>query len=293
MSFRPLTMWHSTGILPAQDTASNAELCSRALVRAYSSPTRLSARNVEGSEHPRLRAPPSWARLGIPRSVSDYFELYRGARAHSEGLLFAHSAPDEAFAGCRKPPRALSEGLCGGRIFLASGPTGPHGEEAAPPKARTPVGELEQGGDYEGKILRIAPAGLIIDIGAEKPGFLPRRHVHGIPRKLIQKGSVLSGLKIYTINVKRKHFSLRLRCTDHDQCLEETSYASLMTHVAGWADVSLWRSTSTAASSSDKEGGREPQTTEPQRPTRFSVPGLRSPPWPCCVNLQGRAWSSL
>jgi hypothetical protein len=129
-------------------------------------------------------------------------------------------------------------------------------------------------------------------VGATKPGFLPRRHVHGIPRKLVQKGAVLSGLQIHTIDTKRKRFSLRLRSTRSDRCLEETSYASLMSHVASWADVSLWESGSKAPSSG-REDGDEPQSTEPQTVTRFSVPGLGCPPWPCCMKLKGRAWSSL
>jgi len=271
----------STGVI--QDSASDSELSSRSLPRAISLPVWNTA--VESEREP-LRRPPSWAVLGIPRTVSDYFDRYRFARAHSEGLLFAHTEPDDFFADCRRPPRALSEGLCGGRIRLASAP---QGEPEPAPLPRPTLEELEEGGDYEGKVLRIAPAGLIVDVGATRPGFLPRRRLRGIPRKLLQKGAVLSGLQIHCVDLKRKRFTLRLRSAIHDVSVAETSYASLMRHVAAWADVSLWDAKPSPPSPCDDMEVAEPEGS--RETERCSVPALPNPPWPCQMSRSQRAWS--
>lgn len=270
-----------------KDSASSGQLSSRSLPRAFSLPARLCDFEDElqrrSAARPTLQRPPSWARFGIPRSATGYFELYRFARTHSEGLLFARSTPEGVFADCRQPPRALSEGLLGGRIFH-TGPR-PEGEEApakVPPK---PLAELVEGEALDGKVIRTASAGLVLDVGATRPGFLPRRCLRNVPRRLLQKGSVLSGLEVQSVDLKKRRLTLRFRSAADDRRVEEDSYAALMSHVSDWADVSVWRPPPTLPAA--EEGEAEGVDQLP----RFSSPALQSPPWPCCMSTSGRAWS--
>lgn len=205
-------------------------------------PQRSASSSLGRSREPRLRL--SQARLIIPRSVSEYFDLCRYVRSHSEGLLLASSIPAEELASCRDvAPRALSEGLLGGRLYAAI-----HrgerqrrpGDAGAPKPARTiPVEELKEGTIVEGKILRSSDIGFFMDIGAEKPGLLRRHHCRGVPRRLLQRGEFLSNLVVLRVDKKRRRFTLGIGRIDGLAHLEEVAYAEVLQRIGGWAGVEV------------------------------------------------------
>jgi hypothetical protein len=128
-------------------------------------------------------------------------------------------------------------------------------------------------------------------VGAARPGFLPRHRLRGLPRKCLQKDSLLAGLQINAVDLQKKRFTLRFRSTKQDLPLDETSYASLMSHVAAWAGVSLWDQG--LQQQSPPSGLEEAHAEGYSRATHFSTPSLPSRPWPCCNPMGGRAWSWL
>lgn len=189
----------------------------------------------------------SQARLIIPRTISEYLDSCRFARTHSEGLLLAATVPDGVLANCRMElvPRALSEGLLGGRLYTIAperrGPRQPQGpEEPPPPPPRIPAEDLKEGMVLEGRIVRIAGIGLFVDVGATHPGLLRRRDCRGVPRQLLQQGEVISNLVVLRTDGKKKRFSLALRGIGVDgQNLEEEAYDEILRRIANWAGVVL------------------------------------------------------
>lgn len=206
---------------------------------------------------PRPRGPPpesrqgpprnislSQARLIIPRSISEYFECCRFARPHSEGLLWVATTPSGVLATCRDMvPRALSEGLLGGRFF-ASTPQGrpgpPPGEERPPPKPRIPVSKLKEGMALEGRIVRTVAFGLFVDVGATRQGLLRWRDCRGVPRQLLRRDEVLSNLTVTHVWPKKRRFALSVAGVGaDDENLEEENYGEILRRIAGWAGVTL------------------------------------------------------
>mmetsp|Transcript_40594 Transcript_40594/g.63532 ORF Transcript_40594/g.63532 Transcript_40594/m.63532 type:complete len:353 (-) Transcript_40594:110-1168(-) len=258
--------------------------CDFRMARTLSEPSRLTATSDFSSKAPQRC--PTWRQLGIPRSMSDYFEKYRFARAHSDGISKAHSIVANDFSDCRLPLRAFSEGLCGGRLFLCNSPDA-HDANNKQETKKKQVRELRQGDDCEGKITKCIRAGLLIDIGAAKCGFLPTVCAKDIPQHLRQVGVILSCLRVHSINLKRKRFTLRLRAGDCDQCLEMTSYSSLMSHIASWANVSLW-----GDDCLDKKINNEGKERIGSSVHLASTPTVESYPWPCRMTFRRRASST-
>eukprot|EP00747_Dinoflagellata_sp_TGD_P186461 gnl/TRDRNA2_/TRDRNA2_43488_c0_seq1.p1 gnl/TRDRNA2_/TRDRNA2_43488_c0~~gnl/TRDRNA2_/TRDRNA2_43488_c0_seq1.p1 ORF type:complete len:442 (+),score=50.68 gnl/TRDRNA2_/TRDRNA2_43488_c0_seq1:96-1328(+) len=202
----------------------------------------------------------SQARLIIPRTVSEYFECCRFSRSHSEGLLFASTTPDaaSALAGCRDvAPRALSEGLLGGRLCPPdhSQNSGAQGQERKPVKQPPiPVERLAEGKHCEGTIVRVNSSAVFVEIGAEKPGMLRRRLLKGLPRRFLQKGETLANLYILHIDNKRRRFTLGWCGVDGDLNVEEVDYGDVLLHVADWAGVKI-PSTRSPKSPEPADGG--------------------------------------
>uniref|UniRef100_A0A6T0XMT8 S1 motif domain-containing protein n=1 Tax=Alexandrium monilatum TaxID=311494 RepID=A0A6T0XMT8_9DINO len=199
----------------------------------------------ENREGPRPGISLSQARLIIPRSISEYLECCRFARPHSDGLLWVCTVPEGIFATCRGVvPRALSEGLLGGRLCAQSPPgrqgSQPGGEERPPPKPRIPVNKLKQGMVMEGRIVRTAPVGLFVDVGATRQGLLRWRDSRGVPRQLLRRDQVLSNMTVIHVWPKKRRFSLRIDGIGvDDENLEEEAYGEILRRIAGWAGVTL------------------------------------------------------
>mmetsp|Transcript_23665 Transcript_23665/g.60188 ORF Transcript_23665/g.60188 Transcript_23665/m.60188 type:complete len:466 (+) Transcript_23665:101-1498(+) len=222
------------------------------LVRLLSLPSSLDAwvasrtsgppRRPEEREPRGRRLTLSQARLIIPRSISEYLECCRGARAHSEGLLFAFTKPEGAMAGSRNiVPRALSEGLLGGRLSpLRPEDDGPKRGEPKGPPPRTPAEDLQTGALLEGRIVRTCRIGLFVDVGATRCGLLSRRSCKGVPKWMLQKGEALSNLVVVHVNGKKRQFTLSLRSIgEGDDEIQEVDYISILNRIANWAGVTL------------------------------------------------------
>mmetsp|Transcript_8249 Transcript_8249/g.13752 ORF Transcript_8249/g.13752 Transcript_8249/m.13752 type:complete len:323 (+) Transcript_8249:2-970(+) len=204
----------------------------------------------------------SAARLIIPRTISEYFDFCRFSRSHSDGLLLASTSPSGVFASCRDMvPHALSEGLLGGRLLAAVGDLsrrhdrGADGRPAEPPPP-VPVEELQEGAIVEGKILRMADIGFFMDIGATEPGLLRRRSCRGVPRRLLQRGQVLSNLVILRVDRTKRRFTLGLRSIDGWNHFEEEAYDVILHRIATWAGVDL----SATVQEGDNKSAPAPQT---------------------------------
>lgn len=194
----------------------------------------------EGSRRPRLSR--SQARLIIPRSISEYLECCRGARAHSEGLLLAFTEPEGALEGCRNiVPTALSEGLLGGRIVppRRRAPSEGEGEERQPPP-RIPAEKVEPGMRMEGRIVRNCRIGVFIDVGATRCGLLPFKACRYIPRWMLQKGESLSNLVVTHVNKKKRQFTMAIQGVGADgEEVEEVKYSEILHRIADWAGVEV------------------------------------------------------
>lgn len=191
---------------------------------------------------PRLTL--SQARLIIPRTKSEYMDCCRFARSHTEGLLFATTPQCEVtgeLAGCRDiAPRALSEGLLGGRLCAAQ-PRDQRQRESEPKEVPpTPVEELEVGTLLEGRIVRIARIGFFIDVHATRLGLLTRRQCRLAPKQMLKKGEVFSNLVVLNVNRKKRQFTLGLRGIGQggDE-IEEEAYDAILRRIAAWAGVEL------------------------------------------------------
>lgn len=217
-------------------------------VQHLSLPTRLDEwaerRPAPPREEPQRRRPRltrSQAQLIIPRSLSEYLECCRGARSHSEGLLLAFTEPEGALENCRSiVPRALSEGLLGGR--LARGRRREAPEEDAPPKPppRVPAEKLEVGARLEGRIVRTCKLGVFIDVGATRCGLLPRKSCRHLPRWMVQKGESLSSLIVLHVDRKKRQFTMTLQGVGEDgDEIEEVAYAEILHRIASWAGVEV------------------------------------------------------
>lgn len=211
---------------------------------------------------PTRRLSRSQAQLIIPRSVSEYLNCCRYSRSHSDGLLLASTEPIGALAGCRDTaPRALSEGLLGGRLFPtpAVAPSSPGGSSsgscsalpAGPslkPQRRVPLAELQRGAVLEGRIVHLSGIGVFVDVGAVRHGLVPWHRCRGIPRRLLQPPEVIANLEIVNVNSRRRQLSLRIGGIGaNDANLEEVDYAKILQRIAGWAGVVLPLGSSAAA----------------------------------------------
>lgn len=204
-------------------------------------PSTCSLRSMEMQEGPPKPRIHPQAHLIIPRSVSEYLQLCRFSRSHSEGLLLASSVPDGVFRECKElVPRALSEGLLGGRLKPPSSERqqqqpGTPREEPRPP---VPVEELKEGSFMEGQIVCLDEAGFIVEVGATSPGLLRRRCCKGAPKRLLECGQILSNLQVVRVDRENSRFSLALRGVDGPN-VEEEAYSDVLSHIAGWAGVTL------------------------------------------------------
>lgn len=209
----------------------------------------------------------SAARLIIPRTVSEYFDFCRFSRSHSDGLLLASTSPSGVFESCRDMvPHALSEGLLAGRLLAAVGDLSRRhgqGEEDRPaePPPPVPVEELQEGSTVEGKILRMADIGFFLDVGATAPGLLRRRSCSGVPRRLLQRGQVLSNLVVLRVDRAKRRFTLGLRSIDGWNHFEEEAYDVILHRIATWAGVDLPPATASASAT----GRPEDAETSPAR----------------------------
>lgn len=185
----------------------------------------------------------SQARLIIPRSISEYVECCRFARPHSEGLLWVATVQSGVLATCRDMvPRALSEGLLGGRLFAYPQSRGrqPISDEKPAPKPRIPVGKLQTGTVMEGRIAGAAAIGLFVDVGAKRQGLLRWRDCKGVPRALLRRDEVLSNLVVVRVWPKKRRFALRVEGVGvDDENLEEEAYGAILKRIAGWAGVKM------------------------------------------------------
>lgn len=216
-----------------------------AVLRTPSLPAVLQPRSPRDRERPSSRGglSRSQARLIIPRTISEYFDCCRFARSHSEGLLPIHVDPNRQCVNFRELVRALSEGLLGGRLVppgpsdgRQSGPQGSPRNNAPPP--RIPVSDLRVGALMEGRIVRVSPVGLLIDVGATAPGLLRRRDCDGVPRRLLRRGEALSNLRVISVESEKGRFSLSLSGIDGSN-LQELVYIDVLQRIAGWATVEL------------------------------------------------------
>lgn len=200
-----------------------------------------SSRHSAARGRPRLTL--SQAKLIIPRTESEYKDCCRFARSHSEGLLFAATPQTElreALVGCRDiAPRALSEGLLGGRLCAAQ--PRPQQEEGAPKEVPPkPVEELKVGAMLEGRIVRIARIGFFLDVHCTRLGLLPRRHCKCAPKQMLKKGEALSNLVVLHVNKKKRQFTLGLQGVGQgDDEIEEVAYDAILRRVAAWAGVEI------------------------------------------------------
>lgn len=231
-------MWQGRGLTAPPATLLTLDC--RSLRQTASLPAVLRA--PEREREPERRISKSQARLIIPRTVSEYFELCRYSRSHTEGLLFSSSKLSGAFVGCNDlAGKALSEGLLGGHMLpkigedsrSAEGPPKP----AAPPRP-VPVEELKEGAIMEGKIVELANIGFFVDVGATQPGLLRHRHCQNCPERLLQEGQVLSNLVVISVDKKRRRFALALHGIDGAH-LQEEAYDIVLERIAGWAGVAI------------------------------------------------------
>ncbi|CAE8616052.1 unnamed protein product [Polarella glacialis] len=260
--------------------------------RSFSLPAVLTAEEQEGSEDSaqnergpqgrRLRL--SQARLIIPRSVSQYFECCRYARAHSEGLLFASTEPEGPMAARRElAPRALSDSVLARRRLLGlqslqeaedspSEGVGPGGVKAKKATRKLPIEELVEGSLFEGQIVRTNRLGLLVDIGATQLGLLRWKLVRGVPKNLLQAGEALANLEVHQIQIKKRRFSLYLMAVGHDgEELEETGYLDILARIASWAGVVM-----PMAKGAPDGGDTVPSTNKQGSAVKASSPGTIS-----------------
>jgi len=223
-------------------------------LRLRSLPTNLDALQSSGSSTPSRQRPPpgrprltlSQARLIIPRSESEYVECCRFTRSHSEGLLFASTPAVHvtgAMKGCRDiVPRALSEGLLGGRLRAARPRSRPKADSEPKEVPLKPVEELKVGDVVEGRIVRIARIGFFIDVHATRPGLLTRRQCRIAPKGLLKKGEIFSNLVVLSVNTKKRQFTLGLYGIGRDDnAIEEVRYDLIFRRVAAWAGCEIPR----------------------------------------------------
>jgi len=188
--------------------------------------------------------PVEMARLMVPRRPDEYVECCRFARSFSEELFFGYTVPEGAMLEARDMPiKALSEGLLGGRL----GPSGAEGargqpidEEEAAPRKPAPFSALKEGMGCEGKILRRVAAGLLLDIGAVRPGLLRKSMLQGLSSNLLKQGEHIAGLEIESIDKKKRSFTLRWRPLRDDEGLfGEFEHEDIEARIAKWANVDL------------------------------------------------------
>lgn len=217
----------------------------------------------------------SQARLIIPRSISEYLECCRGARSQSEGLLFAASIPEGALYRCRDiVPRALSEGLLGGRLFSGRPPpdgrSSPSAAREGPPP-RIPVEDMRKGTCVEGKIVRIARIGFFLDVGATRCALLQRHTCQNVPKVLLRKGEVLSNLVVLHVNREKKQLTVRLKGVgEGGDEIEEEDYDAILHRITHWAGIPLPTPPASEDSATDRSvsklAGAVAERTEGGRP---------------------------
>jgi len=186
---------------------------------------------------------PSQARIIIPRTISEYFDCCRYSKSHSDGLLLASTTPTGAMTGCRNlVPRALSEGLLGGRLFAAASEGRDHQPSGTPEKSACPapleIEQLQEGMEMEGKIMRSAAFGFLVEVGAVRTGLLRRSECKGVPKKILRPGEILSNVVVVRVDRKKKRFTLRLVGLD-GPTIDEQAYLDILHHIADWAGVKL------------------------------------------------------
>jgi len=252
--------------------------------------------SLEKPQLPTLRLSLSQARLIIPRSVSEYLSCCRFARSHSDGLLLASTALTGALESCRDAaPRALSEGLLGGRLFptAAAAPSSPGGSSSAspagpPPKPRrrVPLAELHRGAVLEGRIVHRSGVGVFVDVGTVRHGLIAWHRCRGGPRRLLQPPEVIANLEVINVNSRKRQLSLRIAGIGADDAnLEEVDYAKILQRIAGWAGVVLppgrtaaatvvaaSRCVRTTRAGAARGRGRRQATSKPVRP-RWRIKG--------------------
>lgn len=144
-------------------------------------------------------------------------------------------------------PRALSDSALvrhARRQWMFQEPEG-EPEQVGPGgvKARTTPLKLEEvsnGSLHEGKITKRTRRGVLIDFGSVSQGLVRWKDLEGVPRKLLQKGEVLSNLEVQKVNMAKKHVFLHLIPVGHDgDELEETRYGDIISRIANWASVAL------------------------------------------------------
>lgn len=220
----------------------NLDNAFRARAQGRGSESSTSSSRDSPRNRPRLTL--SQAKLIIPRTESEYKDCCRFARSHSEGLLFAKTPDTEvtgALVGCRDiVPRALSEGLLGGRLRAAQPHDQRQGESEPKEVLPTPVQELEIGAMLEGKIIRVAGIGFFIDVHATRLGLLTRRQCRQAPKQMLKKGEILSNLVVLHVNKKKKQFTLGLEGIGHGgDDIAEVAYDAIYRRIAAWAGVKL------------------------------------------------------
>eukprot|EP00930_Biecheleria_cincta_P040039 TRINITY_DN27469_c0_g2_i1.p1 TRINITY_DN27469_c0_g2~~TRINITY_DN27469_c0_g2_i1.p1 ORF type:complete len:492 (-),score=81.61 TRINITY_DN27469_c0_g2_i1:175-1581(-) len=198
---------------------------------------------------PQRRLRLSVAQLIIPRSVSQYLQI-RFSKPQSEGLIFAHSVeePEDEMGNSREQvPRALSDSALirhARRQWMFQEPEG-EPEQVGPGgvKARTTPLKLEEvsnGSLHEGMITKCTRRGVLIDFGSVSQGLVRWKDLRGVPKKLLQKGEVLSNLEVQRVDLEKKHVFLHLIPVGHDgEELEETVYDAIISRIANWASVAL------------------------------------------------------
>eukprot|EP00931_Biecheleriopsis_adriatica_P029213 TRINITY_DN17376_c0_g1_i1.p1 TRINITY_DN17376_c0_g1~~TRINITY_DN17376_c0_g1_i1.p1 ORF type:complete len:476 (+),score=77.96 TRINITY_DN17376_c0_g1_i1:51-1478(+) len=222
----------------------------------------------EGRRHSSHRLRLSQAQLIIPESVSQYLELCRFSRSHSEGLIFARHREEE---GCRElvRRRLQSDSVLLRRRYWqimqeasdgAAPLTGPGGVKARPER-KLELEQLLAGSLHEGQIVKLRKHGVLVDIGAVVHGFLRWKILRGVPRTLIKTGEAFSNLEVQHIDLRRRRFELVLVPIGHDgEELKEVGYQEILERIAAWASVvlpgSMSRSSKTSRGSKGKSGGK-------------------------------------
>eukprot|EP00929_Paragymnodinium_shiwhaense_P013721 TRINITY_DN12156_c0_g1_i1.p2 TRINITY_DN12156_c0_g1~~TRINITY_DN12156_c0_g1_i1.p2 ORF type:complete len:396 (-),score=85.75 TRINITY_DN12156_c0_g1_i1:60-1247(-) len=251
----------STGRMPER-TALSRDLSSLSMPRrAWSVPAVTPAMEARSRTCGRREVPVEIARLMMPKRPDEYVECCRFARSFSEELFFAFTVPNGAILEARDMQiKALSEGLLGGRLGPSDAPSASSTE--APQKRKpVPFSTLEDGIGCEGKVLRRIAAGLLLDVGASRPGLLRNAMLHGLPRKLLKKGEVIAGLEIESVDKKKRRFTLRWRpLRDEEGLFGEVEHEDILDRIASWAQVDM----------NEEDDAKQPEEAN----GRMSAPGF-------------------
>jgi hypothetical protein len=165
-----------------------------------------------------------------------------------------------AFIGCKQwVPRALSEGLLGGRLMpgISDRQSQQADSPVKEPPPPIPVEELKEGLVFEGKIMEhLRDIGFLVEVGATSLGLLRRRDCEGVPKRLLKCGQILSNLVVQRIEKSKRRFQLTLCGVDGSNVAEE-AYEEVLSHIASWAGVNMTRpDEATASPAIAGKGGR-------------------------------------